>query len=500
MAEDHGAPFVDMEDDERLVWRRRARLAASSVAIGAALFGAAALYARLPWGPPAAGTSKSAPAPALELATSPLTATPGKVTYIPGYTHPQDLRGASVPEFELPTTVAAANKLLATYPLSDGSYEALFKSIPAATIEALFEDFLVSVGTNAARPGEERKPRYDGNREHAHRLKVFSDNLLSVMGLNAKQQAGSDRPDHARFGITVFADWTEQEFRELMLGGVRAPKAPLAVNVSSSPPKPKGGLRSAKGSQSCTFDSYIVLPARNQGQCGDCWAVTAGETMRMNYFWKEGVDPGVLSAEYFVECEPDVCGAVCDGGLNGCCGGWPLTAFEWAATVGGAPTFDDYGDQEHAIGIYPSTVYECKADVPLRLTCDGGYYITENAQHEERMPQALCENGAIAIVVASEPMQHYVSGVLDAASCPPDMVDHAIVLTGMDSAGDFWIARNSWGDHWGINPRTYGQGGGHLLMKYGENTCNLANAPAVPKNTRLAGGTSDGATAATCLT
>lgn len=76
----------------------------------------------------------------------------------------------------------------------------------------------------------------------------------------------------------------------------------------------------------------------------------------------------------------------------------------------------------------------------------------------EDIKQAIYQYGPIAAgVAANSAMEGYKSGVFN--QCDNTQPNHAIVLTGWDDDGQYFILKNSWGARWGEN--------GYMKIKYG---------------------------------
>ena len=58
---------------------------------------------------------------------------------------------------------------------------------------------------------------------------------------------------------------------------------------------------------------------------------------------------------------------------------------------------------------------------------------------------------AVAIAAASDMIQHYGGGLLDDFDTCGDTVDHAVVVVGYSTSGNYWLIRNSWGTGWGLD-------------------------------------------------
>ena len=62
---------------------------------------------------------------------------------------------------------------------------------------------------------------------------------------------------------------------------------------------------------------------------------------------------------------------------------------------------------------------------------------------------AQIAKGPMSVCVDATLWQTYVSGVITAASGCGTSIDHAVQAIGYNSAGNYWIVRNSWGESWG---------------------------------------------------
>jgi len=154
-------------------------------------------------------------------------------------------------------------------------------NIPQDDIEVLFKDFLSTLGSSAVK----REPRheFDTQEEYRFRLGVFNKNVAAIIKQNAFAQAHSTRPDHARFGITTFADWTTEEFETLFDHTIA--KGPDMRNTTYLKEVASATTPNNLLSYSCSGTLVIKKP-RNQGRCGSCWAFSTSAALRYAYFYK----------------------------------------------------------------------------------------------------------------------------------------------------------------------------------------------------------------------
>jgi len=108
--------------------------------------------------------------------------------------------------------------------------------------------------------------------------------------------------------------------------------------------------------------------------------------------------------------------------------------------------------------------------------------------NEEYMKQFLYDNGPLYVYYnagkrdgndtillnASRNFDHYASGVYDVPGCPTTRnLNHAPVVVGYgtdETSGlDYWLVKNSWGTHWGLE--------GYIKIRRGANMCGIATYP-----------------------
>jgi len=436
------------------------------------------------------------------------------LSYLPGFNFIAQPQSSFDFDFVLPTTVKSANELFHHLPVQDATR--MHKSIQGEHIEALYDDFLQTFGS-IAHGGRSPRRSFDTPEEHRYRLEVFLLNILVVLKKNAKAQVTASRPDHARYGITIFADWTQDEFLSSLktsspsLPNMTLPPKDTPRSECSTAGGPAGvgtpcvfpfvynGVRftscttvNNNGQRWCATEvgansayignkwgtcssecakkplpcgGVVKVAARQQGSCGSCWAYSTVETIRQNHFWSNNwQDPGPLSADYLIKC---------DSKDSGCDGGMPAKAMTFIGDKGGIPSFAQYAASQ-----------QCGLQKSLKMSGPTHWF-----RSEEEMAENFCERGGISVAVDGTELQHYSHGVIDHAGCAAHSshyINHAVVIAGLDATIGAWIARNSWGLDYGVSPTSpYPKGGGHILMAYGEDTCNIRYWPIAADKTAL---------------
>ncbi len=98
----------------------------------------------------------------------------------------------------------------------------------------------------------------------------------------------------------------------------------------------------------------------------------------------------------------------------------------------------------------------------------GSSWSTWSAVDEDEVKEFLYETGPLAIALNADPLQTYVSGILDKTSsqCPTSGINHAVTLVGYGTGSvDYWIVKNSWGKSWGES--------GYFRIRRGNGTCGV---------------------------
>ncbi|MBN1355037.1 hypothetical protein JXA40_02090 [bacterium] len=192
--------------------------------------------------------------------------------------------------------------------------------------------------------------------------------------------------------------------------------------------------------------------AKNQGNCGSCWAFAAIGTIEHMHkiYFDEDVD---LSEQWLIECNQN--------GM-GCGGGNTRVALNYIRDVGGAP-------------VEACMPYRAVDNLPCNHSCPQisgtmGYQDINN--NVDAIKNALAEGPVPCSVHVYEDWYAYVSGCYEHAGDDP--TNHAVIIIGWDDSQcggqGAWLIKNSWGPSWGDN--------GFGYIKYG--SCRIGSNSVKP--------------------
>ncbi|XP_034238898.1 uncharacterized protein LOC117643876 isoform X1 [Thrips palmi] len=269
---------------------------------------------------------------------------------------------------------------------------------------------------------------YVSDEELQKRYNIFQHNLKYIRHMQDQEQGT------ARYGPTIFADLTLEEFRGTYLGLKPALKQENAI------PAPMADIPNIKLPTSFDWREHnAVTPVKNQGACGSCWAFAVTGNLEGQYAIKHGKLLS-LSEQELVDC---------DTLDDGCKGGLPDNAYHALEQLGGIELEKDYP--------YEGADEQCHFNSSIaRVHVKSSVNITTN---EDDMAKWLVKNGPIAIGINANAMQFYMGGVSHPLHflCNPKDLDHGVLIVGFGvhtypmfhKVLPFWVVKNSWGDRWG---------------------------------------------------
>ncbi len=340
--------------------------------------------------------------------------------------------------------------------------------------------------------------------EFSRRLSIYQDNMAKIDAHNAEAAAGKHGYTQ---GPGPFTHMTSEEFAEYTSRGVPKGKKPEdlqkihdSMPVHDVTPESRKLLESV-GDWDWRTIGGVVTPVKNQGQCGSCWTFGAAGALEGAYALFSGagnsftptrtaydatyMSPSTgffgFSEQNFLDCDNQM--------SDGCNGGWPETAWMYAAQQEGVPS--EYR--------YPYVDIPGPSDPPQ--TCyhaaPGQDWIIPNSATRKDLPysnvapysQAALQTALfqqpVQIVVqagpsftgANSPWQHYNGGIISVDDGCDQVLDHSVLAVGYHdssvSGQSYWIVKNSWTDTWGV-------GGYIYIEKSDRNSCGVLCMPTYP--------------------
>lgn len=199
-----------------------------------------------------------------------------------------------------------------------------------------------------------------------------------------------------------------------------------------------------------------VTPVKNQGFCGSCWAFSAVGAMEGQHFLKTKKLVS-LSEQNLVDCSPKD---------TGCHGGNMDNAFEYVIKNNGIDTENGYP--------YEARDGKCRY-VPTKVGATFSNYIHLPFGNEATLQEAVATSGPVAVGIdaGNELFHNYKEGIFDPDDCTRNL-DHGVLVVGYgtENGKDYWLVKNSWGHHWGID--------GYIKMARNKNLCGIADDASYP--------------------
>lgn len=284
--------------------------------------------------------------------------------------------------------------------------------ISTNSADSEYEAYLASYGKS-----------YNSVSEFEYRKSIFYAAKEFIEAENAKGNSYT-------LGLNKFADWTLEEFKQLL--GYRGDSHCIDTAYEKV---------EAKADETIDWEAKgAVSHVKNQGSCGSCWTFSAVGSLEGAHAIASGFPTPVqeFSEQQLVDCA--------DNGNYGCNGGEMYLAFEWYQSHGACFEED-----------YPYTARDgtckdssCSSDsAPIS---DSVCYVNNDPS---RIHSEL-EHGPLALGVAAgnQYFMYYKSGVLDNENCSGGL-DHGVLLAGYIAERDAWKVKNSWGPDWGESGYIY---------------------------------------------
>lgn len=220
----------------------------------------------------------------------------------------------------------------------------------------------------------------------------------------------------------------------------------LYLNVSDTP---KGHHRLGLPLTMDWRTHGAVTSVKTQGSCGACFAFSAVGSIEF-WYWKHTRKLKDFSIQQWIDCTKDK-NYGCDGGLM------HEVFLKAERQPAGPDEFDRYLHREG----------KCKRRFTKPWLKVSSFIVQSDETHypiERHLAHNLVQYGPIPIGIDSTNwhFEMYKGGVLKESQCGKD-IDHAVLLVGYTP--EYWIIKNSWGPHWGID--------GYIHVQRGKNACGI---------------------------
>jgi len=279
--------------------------------------------------------------------------------------------------------------------------------------------------------------------EYTVRHEIYKENLKKINEHNSK-------PGVSFFlGVNEHADMTHAEFlkaktsKEHTFASTDKFAHQSSLSIPQAPP--------ASLDWRTNKDPLVVLPVKDQGQCGSAGVFAIVDSIASDYAVISQDDAVSFDYHYVTDCD----GEGCSGQLSNVV--WSFIA--------------KYGLNWYYNG--------CPTGPGLGL-CISGNNCTKSG-NEVELQSAVATHGPIPVMIdaSRNSFQLYSSGIYYEPACSSTQLDHTVLLVGYGSTNgqDYWIARNSWGTGWG-------QKGDILLARNRNNNCGVATAACYAQNVR----------------
>jgi len=243
----------------------------------------------------------------------------------------------------------------------------------------------------------------------------------------------NEEHDEPKLAINKFADLTAHEFKQTYTGCARYESNQEFVQEHTLEVEEIGALPKSVDWR----NKGAVTPVKNQGQCGSCWTFSTTGVLEGHYFLKNN-NLLSFSEQQIVDCDTDT--------NQGCNGGWPYLAVEYAAENGLELESD-----------YPYTAQDgtCQYKKKEAYQVASNYsFVTANST--VGLKTALVSQPVSVLIEADQDVfQFYSSGVIK-TGCGANL-DHAVLAVGYQKVGllEAFIVKNSWGTEWGDEGYVY---------------------------------------------
>jgi len=306
-----------------------------------------------------------------------------------------------------------------------------------AYTENLPEDVVASYADAFEKYQVKFNKHYTSKKEYSIRLRAYATSMERVKELN------EEFPE-THYGETPFSDALPEE-KVMKAVRIPVPKKDLmkreGLNENTFP-QPKLAQDHTADNIPDEFNwfnvSGVKKPARNQGNCGSCWAFSAIGALEMQAAL-EGNKYYNVSVQQAIDC-----GLGASATSKGCCGGFPGDAFNttqlWCKEKDYAYNLTRWDQGKCA-------PFQCRSK-GLKTVVEINGYDKFIAMTAEELKKQIWMYGPISVYMeAPDRLRDYTGGIFKCTSNAKEG-NHYVVAVGF---GPNYIAlRNSWGYMWGL--------------------------------------------------
>jgi len=265
--------------------------------------------------------------------------------------------------------------------------------------------------------------------EYHRRKEIFWQNIAFIRAHD---------PSSFEVKVNQFADLTRFEFERTHLG--------LRQTTSPFRNAPLLGAHKVTTKEDDLPESVDwlaagkVSPVENQGMCGACYTFSAANAIESAIAIRDGTAPLQLSNQQILDCSDQ----------RGCIGGTMDESFEYVAKFG-------LCEYQH----YPYRGFEgicrtgCKKVIPPGYVT--GFIATD--QDDVSLMSAVMKQ-PVSVGIDADGLFQFYSGGVFTQPCG-SALNHGVLVVGygIRKKQKYWLVKNSWGKHWGMD--------GYVLIERG---------------------------------
>lgn len=199
---------------------------------------------------------------------------------------------------------------------------------------------------------------------------------------------------------------------------------------------------------SFSFSEYQLVPVRDQGTCGSCWAYTLTKVIASRVkIHSQGKYDLALSPQQLIDCS---------GAMEDCkLGGNFIEAINFMTTVGVVPE-STYPSTSTTWNGQNSGIYQCESK-PLE---DFRVFADPTSVKKVSKPVDIKKTifyfgPVIGRIESDTSLFKYEWPTVWEHDTAKDVVNHLVEIIGWDDAKGAWLCRNTWGTGWGESGRFY---------------------------------------------